>query len=85
MSSDPKKRQGGYNKHGNKPRYEKIIIGVSDTHRREKLLLNAECGLGTAVQRGRHLSYTVGNDDFGYVEYFILYASIPSLVKDEAK
>ena len=59
------------------PRREKVIIGETDFLRREKLLKNAEYGLGKVEQRGKHLHYTVGNEDFGYVEYLIVNASLP--------
>jgi hypothetical protein len=61
------------------PRREKVIIGETDFLRREKLLANAEYGLGKVEQRGKNLHYTVGNDDFGYVEYLIINASITTV------
>jgi hypothetical protein len=61
------------------PRKEKVIIGEADLLRREKLLKNAEYGLGKIEQRGKHLHYTVGNEDFGFVEYLIVNASLPKI------
>lgn len=66
----------------NKLTPEKIIIGTSDEFRRNNLLTNAARGLGKAVQSGDHVSYIVGNDREGYIEYIILYAKIPT---NEAK
>ena len=65
------------------PRKEKVIIGETDFLRREKLLANAEYGLGKVEQRGKHLHYTVGNEDFGFVEYLIVNAHLPIVKTDK--
>ena len=60
-------------------RTERIVIGNSDAFARERmnLLHNAEYGYGKTVQKGEHLLYTVGSEQFGYVEYLILNAKLP--------
>lgn len=62
-----------------KPKTERVVIGNSDAFKKERtnLLANAEMGYGKAEQRGKHLLYTVGSDQFGYIEYLILNASLP--------
>ena len=74
--------KGQNNQNQNKLTPEKIIIGTSDTFRRNTLLTNASRGLSKAVQSGDHVSYIVGNDREGYIEYIILNATIPT---NEAK
>ena len=70
--------KGQNNQNQNKLTPEKIIIGTSNTFRRNNLLTNASRGLGKAVQSGDHVSYIVGNDREGYIEYIILNATIPT-------
>jgi len=53
----------------------KIVIGNADPDRRKNLLLNAEYGLGKVERRGNHLIYTVGSDEYGYIQYVILDAA----------
>ncbi len=59
----------------------KIIIGNADADRRKNLLLNAEYGLGKVERRGDHLIYTVGSEDYGFIQYVILNAatSLPGI------
>ena len=57
----------------------RIIIGKSDEQRRNNLLTNASQGLGKVEQKGKHLSYIIGNDDDGYIEYLILNALLTDL------
>lgn len=56
----------------------RIIVGNAPENqfRRNNLLINAERGLGKAIQVGKHLSYVIGNDNEGYIEYFILNATL---------
>jgi hypothetical protein len=63
------------------PKKERVVIGENDFLRREKLLKNAEYELGKVEQRGKHLLYTVGNEDFGFVEYLIVNAKLPKVVE----
>lgn len=76
MGYDNNKRTG---KQRHQRRTERIVIGESDAFKRQRLnlLANAEMGFGRAVQRGKHLLYTVGSEQFGYVEYLILNANLP--------
>ena len=62
-----------------KPKLERIIVSDSEGNKfkRNNLLTNAACGFGKVQQRGKNLIYTVGNDKEGYVEYFIINASLP--------
>ena len=56
---------------------KQIIVGESQKERRANLLANAASGLGKCRQVGRNLSYTVGNDREGYIEYVIVNAINP--------
>ena len=53
----------------------KIVIGNADPNRRKNLLLNAELGLGKVEKRGNHLLYTVGSEEYGFIQYIILNAA----------
>ena len=60
----------------------KIIIGKGDAERRANLLKNAEYGLGKVERRGNHLVYTVGSEEYGFIQYLILDAatSLPGII-----
>jgi hypothetical protein len=57
---------------------ERVVVcdSTGNEFKRNNLLTNAKRGLGKAVQVGKDLSYTIGNDSEGYIEYFILNATI---------
>lgn len=59
----------------------RYIIGHSPENkfRRDNLMTNASRGLGKIEQKGKHLSYIVGNDEDGYIEYLILHTTIEQL------
>lgn len=59
----------------------RYIIGKAPENkfRRDNLMINASRGLGKIEQKGKHLSYLVGNDDDGYIEYLILHTTIEEL------
>jgi len=59
----------------------KIVIGNADAQRRANLLKNAEYGLGKVERRGNHLVYTVGSEEYGFIQYLILGAanSLPGI------
>jgi len=66
----------------------KIVIGNADADRRKNLLLNAEYGFGKVERRGNHLLYTVGSEEYGFIQYIILNAatSLPGIkVPDEQR
>ena len=55
-----------------------FVVGKHDVERRNNLLRNAELGMGKAVQKGKHLLYTVGSVEYGFIEYLIVDASLPT-------
>lgn len=59
----------------------KIIIGKADKERRANLLKNAEYGMGKVERRGNHLIYTVGSEEYGFIQYLIIDAanSLPGI------
>jgi hypothetical protein len=61
-------------------KFERIIVRNCKEYefKRNNLLTNAVRGLGKAVQVGDNVSYTIGNDREGYIEYVILNAKIPT-------
>ena len=58
---------------------ERIIVTEreDDAFKRGNLLKNAELGFGKVRQVGKNLSYTVGSDEYGWIEYYILNATAP--------
>lgn len=64
-----------------KKKTERVVVGKGDMNKRENLLKNAEYGYGKVEQRGNHLLYTVGSEDYGFIEYLILDAKLPQTTK----
>lgn len=78
--SNEKREDKHHKQYSRKPKEtERVIIGESEafSKQRANLLANAEYGIGTVDQRGKHLLYTVGSEQFGFIEYLILNAKNP--------
>ena len=87
MSTD-NSRQSGQKQTHRRPRpkkIERVIIGASDVFatQRENLFANIEAGQGKVKPYGRHILFTVGSEQFGFVEYLILHATIPQHVLED--
>jgi hypothetical protein len=67
---------------GQKPKTERVVIGNSDAFLRERtnLLTNIEVGYGKVRPYGKHVMFTVGSEQFGYVEYLLLDTVLPEHV-----
>lgn len=65
------KKQVRHQKHS---KTERVIIGNSDAFSRERknLLANIENGYGKVRPHGNHVMFTVGSEQFGFIEYLLL-------------
>ena len=71
---DQKRRQ--------KAKTDRVVIGSSDAFikQRTNLLANIEYGYGRVRPYGKHVMFTVGSEQFGYIEYLLLNTTLPDHV-----
>lgn len=55
-----------------------LIVGSTKENefRRNNLLKNANFGIGKAIQKGKHLHFTIGSEQSGLTEYVIMNAKL---------